>query len=425
MKKRIEFSASIQAMAVSDVESALGYHELAAIREDDPNPFFVLLSLAHEGISKSRMIPKHGGPKGTVEKHWAADVIQKLADSYVPANRGKPAQLIVHHDDKNDPDRPGVGEVKHSQTRIRGGKVYAEAIGHLTDEDAIERVKDGTYDTCSIEADIVMKPEGHNRATVTDVIAGTAVAIGGTGEGFSPAFEGAGFVAQVQCAKDEVDDTSRKGKHKMEFTTAEVIAAIVNGDIDINKIIETPQIQKQFKAIQAEDVAKIKDLADKLQAAETKVTTLETSNTDLLTKNKEYESANAFSSYYTGGACKKDITELCTGQNTKEPDIDRMVSFLNSEKYLPVGDTPEAKREHLQARVSNLQTIMSIKNGKDDPPKNEAGSESSEETQQTPTPKGDANWSGGKIPNALDAINTGDSGKGDSKADGKGDSAEA
>lgn len=415
MEKRIKFSASIQAMAVGDVESALGVHALNAIRNDYKDPFFVKLILAHEGISKSRLVDKKGGKK-SVSKHWAPDVIQKLADAYIPANREAPAQMIVHHDNVNDGNRPGVGAVQHSQTRVKAGKIYAEAIGHVTDADAIDKIKSGVYDTCSIEADIEMRRNSNNSIEVTDVLAGTAVAIGGTGEGFIPAFEDAGFVAQVQCAADDLPDNNSRGNKHMDITVDEIITEIISGRVDINRIIELPKIQESIKALQAEDVKKIQKLQTDLDAANKDVSKLQESEKTLTERVTEYEGTHAFDIYH--GDLKTEIVKMVAKENTPESVVDQMVAYFKENEFMPKGDTPEAKAEDLRAQVTNLQKLMSI-----DKPTTNPDSKSNADPQTpdagdstVPVPKDQVQTTSGPIPNPKLALNTGDKG-----SDGGGD----
>jgi len=414
MDKRIQFRASIQAMAVGDVESALGFHALNAIRSEYKDPFFVKLSLAHEGISKSRVVDKQGG-KQSVNKHWAPDVIQKLADAFVPARRETPAQLIVHHDQVNDGDRPGVGFIQHSQTRVKAGKIYAEAIAHVTDDVAIQKIKDRVYDTCSIEADIVMQRKGNNAIEVTDVLAGTAVAIGGTSEGFKPAFPDAGFVAQVQCAAEDLPDNNSRGNKYMDITVDQIITEIISGRVDVNRIIELPKIQDSIKALQADDVKKIQKLQTDLDAATKQVSTLQESEKTLTAKVTDFEGANAFDIYH--GGLKETITKMVAKENTPESVVDNMVSYFKENKYMPSGDTPEAKAENLRGQVSNLQKLMSINKPANPDPKTNADTQTPDAGNGTPVvPADQVQTTSGPLPNPKLALNTGDKG-----SDGGGD----
>jgi hypothetical protein len=185
--QRVLVRARITELAADTVAALIGplrYQQIAAL---DPQPMFVSLTVAHEGVSRGEVVGL-----GARVKEWARKVIARLAELLHPSGRVAPLLFDGSEDwHGNTSGRQPCGEVVASRTADNAGLLSAEAVGYIYagQQRVREMIHAGTLDVCSVEADVILVDEG-SRAIVEDVLAAPAIVLGDSRKQ-TPGFAGA------------------------------------------------------------------------------------------------------------------------------------------------------------------------------------------------------------------------------------------
>ena len=226
-KKDVSFTAHIRELKGSEIERYLLHDHVLMIKERDPNPYFVMLDVGHEGVSHGVQIT--GATKQTVNKVWDRPVVKKLADKL------QGAKLFDGHDDRNNAARANVGKVLRGIDASNKKEAKARAIGYITDSDMKERITSGDIDTCSIEADVELVELGGNDWKVQDVLEVPGVALANS-ELSPPGFPRASVVAAIQMlAKDKEGDD--------DMTLEEAIKMVKEGKVKPGDLFSKKDLQ--------------------------------------------------------------------------------------------------------------------------------------------------------------------------------------
>jgi hypothetical protein len=238
MKTGLTFThASIQEMAQGEVKALISDHLYNAVKEADPHPLFVALSLAHEGKSYGRIIGRRGADMGA-EKIWPRSRIHELVKlinkainpRYTTNTKRAPAQgtsgipLYLFHNRDNSPRKP-VGRILTAISRHIRGKVHAVGLAYITEQEVKKKIRKGELDTCSIEAELEFQSSTSKSAgrewIVNAVKKITGIALGS--KAFQkPGFAEAGILAAVQEFDDEIEDTRENQKDMDGMGTSEL-----------------------------------------------------------------------------------------------------------------------------------------------------------------------------------------------------------
>ena len=178
-------------MAAADVQAMIGAHHYQQIVAADASPFFVQMTIGHEGTSSGSL-----SGLGARVKEWGKRVVRALVHAFDPAGR-VPARIydgIINWHGGED-SRVAVGEVLHSRGQELSGVLHAEAVGYIYADqmDLREAIRKGERDCCSIEADVVVSEQA-GRVIVEDVERATGVVLGHTSRQ-TPGFAGARVMA--------------------------------------------------------------------------------------------------------------------------------------------------------------------------------------------------------------------------------------
>ncbi len=183
---------------------------------------------------------------------WPRAVIRRMSQTIKAGTK----LFVGHNSDSSTENRPDVGEVVGTFSRIVKDKLQAVAVtvlGSGTDD----------YDICSIEADAEFDKDGH----VGDIGEISGIALGSS-KTDSPAFPGAQRVAALQCfgeaaPKEENKPTLEKGdKNKMEITFIDVQKAIKDMKIYPHQLYSEAEMKDDstVKTIVAQNESLTKDL---------------------------------------------------------------------------------------------------------------------------------------------------------------------
>ncbi len=178
-------------LAAADVQALIGPHQYQQIVATDESPFFVQMTIGHEGTSSGSL-----SGLGARVKEWGKRVVRALVHAFDPAGR-VPARIydgIINWHGSED-SRVAVGEVLHSRGQELSGVLSALAVGYIYADqtDLREAIRKGERDCCSIEADVVVSEQA-GRMIVEDVERATGVVLGHTSKQ-TPGFAGARVMA--------------------------------------------------------------------------------------------------------------------------------------------------------------------------------------------------------------------------------------
>ncbi len=185
--QRVLVNARITELAADTVAALIGPLRYSQITALDPQPMFVSLTVAHEGVSRGEVVGL-----GARVKEWARKVIARLAELLHPSGRVAPLLFDGSQDwHGNTNSRQPCGEVVASRTADNAGLLSAEAVGYIYagQQRVREMIRNGELDVCSVEADVVLVDEGQ-RSIVEDVLAAPAIVMGNS-RVQTPGFAGA------------------------------------------------------------------------------------------------------------------------------------------------------------------------------------------------------------------------------------------
>ncbi len=201
----------IQEMSAEQARELMGEAGYGRIKQQDPHPFFVELLVAHEGVSRGKILG--AGLDRPVKKLWDADRIRELAAKL----KGRAVPVYLFHDADNRGRRP-VGEILTAYLKRVKGAVSALALTYISDPGVREMIKQGELDTCSLEAELVFEPAGDKQGiaewAVNAIERVSGLALGSRALA-RPGFAGAAVLAQVEeFTEDGAADADEAGSRE-------------------------------------------------------------------------------------------------------------------------------------------------------------------------------------------------------------------
>ncbi|KKL91701.1 hypothetical protein LCGC14_1892080 [marine sediment metagenome] len=181
----VKIHAHISELSVSDY---LSPEILTAIKKTDPHPFLVVYDIGGEGVSSGRVDNKKE------RKIWSFHAIKELSRKIREGTVG-----VIHgHNIVGQDTRRKIGKVIHAFTKIIKNSLHALAIAYITDGNTIDKIKNGKFDICSIEGDVLLARESKDSTWfVKDIEKINNLAIGSSAVD-NPGFSGAGVLATIQ-----------------------------------------------------------------------------------------------------------------------------------------------------------------------------------------------------------------------------------
>lgn len=193
--EKIYLRAPLQELAPEEVKTLLGGERYQAIRARDPHPCFIVLSAAHEGESRGKIlggrVGANPGAPAESRKHWRAERIRELVRHLTQA------PVYLFHNRDNSP-RPPVGEIVAAALRRLQGRLHALAVAYIADPGVRRRIRAGELDTCSIEAELEFSRREKTEPWVVSAVRRVTGLALGSRQWAEPGFPGAGLLAVVQ-----------------------------------------------------------------------------------------------------------------------------------------------------------------------------------------------------------------------------------
>lgn len=189
----------------------LGYIQpdvMSEIKRTDPKPLFKKYSVAHEGISKPRVIGK-----GSTPISWGQRAIRSVKDAIVTG-----IQCIAGHTKDNvKRGEKVVAQIVGKGEEIINGVLNAIVIGYFPNKD------DADYDVISMEADLDWYQNGAGMGIAEGITSLSRFALGKSDQDI-PAFQDAKLLGSIQCFDESEKETNKRprelGKERnMDLTT--------------------------------------------------------------------------------------------------------------------------------------------------------------------------------------------------------------
>lgn len=161
---------------------------LAKIKQTDPHPFLVVYDVGGEGVSTGKLDNKKE------RKVWSFRAIKRLSNKIKDGVVG-----VIHgHNKMGENTKKKLGRIIHSFTKDIKNSLHALAVAHITDSQTIENIKNGKFDVCSVEGEVLLARENENSTWfIKDVNKIINLAIGSSAVD-NPGFTGAGVLATIQ-----------------------------------------------------------------------------------------------------------------------------------------------------------------------------------------------------------------------------------
>jgi hypothetical protein len=258
-KKLVLKTAKIQEMSGQDVQRVIGKDKFQAIKSRDGHPFFVELLVAHEGVSRGKILAagQNSGAGGT-KKFWSRGKVEELARKL----KSKSVPVYLFHDCANRPRRK-VGEIVYSLTKEVLGRFSALAYAYISDPEVRGLIRSQKLDTCSLEADLVFERDEKNGGAY-EWIVNAVEAVSGLALGSKkisrPGFPGAAILAQVEEFEDAGDGFEESEKIKEQ---AEAELKVKENELEKLKA-ELANLQKERE--REERKRKVVEIVDKHMA---------------------------------------------------------------------------------------------------------------------------------------------------------------
>lgn len=181
----VRILAHISEMSASD---CLSMEILSEIKRTDPHPFLVVYDVGGEGASSGRIDDRKE------RKIWSFHAIKELSRKIREGVVG-----VIHgHNAVGQNTKRKIGRIVYSFTKIIKDSLHALAVAHITDENTINKIREGKFDICSIEGDVILARENKNSTWFVksiDKINNLAI---GSSSVDNPGFSGAGVLATIQ-----------------------------------------------------------------------------------------------------------------------------------------------------------------------------------------------------------------------------------
>jgi hypothetical protein len=347
---------SIQSFKDSDLLKLVDPLVLENIRKTDPHPLFKKYSVAHEGISKPRVIGK-----GTTEISWGRKAIQSVSNAIAMG-----IQCIAGHTQDNiKRGEKVVAQIVGKGEELINNLLNAVVIGYFPNKD------DADYDVISMEADLNWSENGYGLGIAEGITALSRFALGKS-ENDIPAFQDAKLLASIQCF-DEKESPSELGKgKKMDLTTApfgDIVAEIKRRQTFPSQIFSRDEIigepvteangQISFRGGDAQITSyllkKLPSPEDVRKESQAKIIELETKVKELEPKVSELSSIKLENARFTA---KEDILSYAKTKKLTEKQTKWIEE--NLDKYSPSDNKEESIKTFVDAQTEDFKRIQKL-----------------------------------------------------------------
>lgn len=350
----------IQSFKDADILTYVDPSILAEIRKTDPHPLFKKYSVAHEGVSKPRVIGQ-----GSMEISWGRRAINSVREAIKTG-----IQCIAGHTvDNIKRAEKVVAQVVGKGEEVINGVLNAVIVNYFPDKD------DSDYDVISMEADLDWYNNGQGMGIAEGITSLSRFALGKS-EKDIPAFQDAKLLASIQCFDESEKGTNKRpgepGKDKnMDLSTipfGELTAELKRRDTfptqvwTREEIIGDAMIENGEVSFRGGDakitsylLKKLPSPADILKDSEIKIKELEN-------KVKEYEPqiqelVKTKTEVAKLGA-KEDILKYAQDKKLTEQQTKWLQE--NLDKYNPTDNKEESIKQFVDAQTNEFQKILKI-----------------------------------------------------------------
>lgn len=317
---RLFFTATIQELQSVNNQIDVPEYVRERIIAQDPHPFWAILEVGREGISKGDL-----GHLGKTSKRWTSVAIKELSEKI------KTAKIFTgNHGDPEDESRPSFGEIVHAYNDEVDGKKRALAVAYIKDEKVREQIKSGELNICSIEGMVnVVNKMGNFIIDSVEKVKGLLIA---KSKDAMAGFNSAGVMLSVQELGEEIVDMIKLSDVKAyivdhnitpralftsdQLSNDEIVKGIVTSSTDEAK----HEAEKQIKKLQREKDAIVEENKPyRLEAGKAQVKALMMEHTGVkqLSKAQALAVMDFASKNITEDAYELDASEMAKLVNEK------------------------------------------------------------------------------------------------------------
>jgi len=214
-KKRVFITSGIKLLAKSEVLKFIDGDTYDAIKSEDAHPMFVMMSVGQEGTSKGRLyedISTGQALKDWCKQLWPLKAIKELV-TMMKSRKHMPI-WEQHEVGVDQSERLVVGSVVASTKKMIKGSTHAVSIAYINNYGTRQRIENGEYDACSLEAvclfEAIKDPIRYVVRKVKDLF---GIALCNTQKD-TPGFDDANILAVVTAMAKEDDDDEEGGTRK-------------------------------------------------------------------------------------------------------------------------------------------------------------------------------------------------------------------
>jgi hypothetical protein len=297
---------------------------------------FLGIKVAEEGLSKGEVVGM-----GDTEKAWPEWAVAQLGWAM---NGPQDIGLFTAHEGRGQ-DRERVGDVVsgfHNGGIEEDKPVEAFAIGYMSPGEARQKVRDSTWDTASIEGEVVLIEAPGGQLTVDLVLDVTGIALGNRTMN-QPGFPGAGIVAVVQEFSNEREGMEAD-KTLQDFinesTPAQIAAALSVKGVLPSQIFTVDQLGNDTG---------VKQISQKVQ------TDLDQSTADLEALKTENETLKKTAATATVGTQIDKHLKVLTGLSDEEKGV--IQEALDGQDFSAADNMESAVGDAIGKEVDKLNRL--------------------------------------------------------------------
>jgi hypothetical protein len=335
---------------------------LAEIKKTDQKPFFALFGIAKDHIST-----------GGYRKLWSfgaiKELVQKIKSSVVPIISD------THTVDESD-IRPTLGKCVNAFIRkSKDGLKNAFAVMYIDSKDTINKIKQGIYNVCSIEANVIFDKPIDDTPYVSGVNEVKRICIA-DGNIMTPGFDNAKLVTCIQ----EFANPQNKLVKEADIHASDTVNQVFNQDniigenkhmenlslIEVQTIIERngwlpSQVYKQQ---QFNDDLRAKEWAKELAKPEIEKATKEIqlkADAQITSKQKEFDAIKAENDQYAKIKSDNLIDKYSSISKHLVNKPDKMVQYIKQQlSGLDLAKVENAEQIINEKIEQSLKTIESF-----------------------------------------------------------------
>ena len=346
----------IQSFSKDDIRKYVAQPIMGNIISKDAHPLFKKYSVAHEGVSRPKVVGQ-----GTKEISWGRKAIKSVTDAISMG-----IQCIAGHTKDNiKRGERAVAQVVGKGEEIINGVLNSVIVAYFPDK------ADSDYDVISMEADLDWTENGFGMGIAEGITALSRFALGKS-ENDIPAFQDAKLLASIQCF-DEKESPSELGKgKKMDLTTApfgDIVAEIKRRQTFPSQIFSRDEIigepvteangQISFRGGDAQITSyllkKLPSPEDVRKESQAKIIELETKVKELEPKVSELSSIKLENARFTA---KEDILSYAKTKKLTEKQTKWIEE--NLDKYSPSDNKEESIKTFVDAQTEDFKRIQKL-----------------------------------------------------------------